>query len=1132
MKKIILQIIILFIGFKLESYSQIIKTCTSSCDVPSAAWSTVACEAFESKSVGDLINTTDWILYPFSQGYNPRSAIINLAHLGQSWVKYADFLYAGQPVDNYYKLNIGVEDYRFNFDLFIFSGMRAQLAIKNSSLNDILYLIFQSNGTAEIFNASNTNIGSFSFQFGSWINMNMFFHSNGTMEIFRNNFKVAGFKNIQTGINTFPSRYNFFSDKAGDGFCLGEVCVVTNNKNMILCDQSYNPVCLKGTNEEVGTNACHASANGYFSSEFQNCGFSNDPCLDCDECFSYWFDCADYRKCYFQNNYCDFTPVLTSNRTESLPTTEYDWEFKNESGNIISPEFLSGTNSTSFSPLCRFPGSGLFTVCLKVYKYQENGRYIAFTCCYVIKVNLPCSSTPTLHITSTTANTNNEVTFTTNSTNAENFSWRIDDPTALINGQSTTTSGFKCKIPSGRNCVRVCLTVGNGCGMTSKCIKVCTNNINCGTKPPVHTPITYTVNSSGDVSFTNIPQMDSYNWTFPAGCVLRTGDASSQSPICRIPDLNCSYLFCLAMKLGSCYEVCYCFTIRNTAPSTTVTFDPDEMACVPSGTRLLVPVRVKGFKNMTSAELSFNLSPTSVASFESAELGPNVGSTSIIPNVISSTKMVVGWAGTTGSPTSLQDNDILFYLVLNMNGAVNTTATITIDNTTAKAKQNGVSVPVTLRTGTVCINGTFSLCGKILREDNKPIRNVMVEVSGPISLGTLTDAQGMYCFSSLPAGNYTIKPKKTNNPGNGVEIQDIADLKGQIARTYTLPSPYRLIAADVDNSKQIDAVDIARMVQTYKDKNRVFPSVDSWRFVPTSYQFPNALNPFSSTFAEFSSVNLSKNENAMNFVGIKMGDLDLDNDPQSLVKDETNVQIPKTLSTRSVPSLDLIIPNDTVKPGATLKIPVYCKGFNNVLSFGFSIAWPKDKLKFQNASKFNSKLGIKQSDLLTTNADNGSLSTIWNTFDVNGVTLQDKDPLFWLEFQVLANDKEEVSINFINTPVPISFADPNDRFNVISNPSNINIDRTAVAVNDAKLKDEIIVYPNPVNTDLFISLPRSSIQDYSISIINSSGVEMKVPVSKVSTSTLKLDVQNLKQGYYNLQITSSNRHHITKFIKM
>ncbi|NOT38757.1 MAG: T9SS type A sorting domain-containing protein [Saprospiraceae bacterium] len=1105
-------------------YSQ---TC-SQCEIPSANWPVSQCEYYENLAFQDDLITQHWKVYPNvpNQNYYPVSAKMEIFGIGGLLLPH--FNYAGTPVDNYYKFDILPNDYRYQFRLYVFQGKKVKIVLKNSSLGDVLLLYFQGNGTADILTSNNVKISSFYYNnIDNWVSMSLFFHvGTGTMEVFRNNYKVANIPNLPTAANTFPSAINFFADQSGDRFYLDGTCLLAHKILFTQCTLDYHPQCLNGTDEGVGSNGCFAGLAGYFSKEIHDCDKSNnDPCLDCDECFSYFFDCNDRQILHLTNNYCDEDVPI--NPKESMPVTEYEWEFKNSNNVIVQPEFLNSTSSNSFEPLCRFILPGRYTICLYVYGNAVTGRFLKYTCCYTVIIGLPCNRTPTLFINSGTLNGNNEMTLTTTTTDADSYSWRVEDPAGVISGQSTSASTFKCKIPNGRNCMVVCLTVGNGCGMISKCITICKNNSGCGSKPPSHPPILYQINQDSEVSFTNIPQMDRYEWVLPAGCTFVGGtNSTSRNPTCKLPVPGCSYIVCLKMWFGSCFVCCYCFTIAP-APVSNITFDPDEMACVPTNIGIKVPVRVRGFTNITAVDLRFVLNPALVANFVGVQPGPNVNANEVIDNILSTNKIQVGYAP--AGLKTLVDNDILFYLLLETKGPANSTATITIESNTAEVEQNRIIVTPTLKTGTICISGAFKLCGIITREDGKGVKDVTVELSGYSSQSTITDAQGNYCFNNVPGGNYTIAPKKIINPGNGVGIPDISAIKSHNLGINSLSGPYKIIAADVDNNKRIDATDIARIIPTWKDPSRVFINVNSWKFVPKSFQFANPNNPLQTIYPELISLPISADVLNLDFIGIKMGDVNLSNDPQKLEKGNEVGVLSPSLNKRNFGAIELKINSDTVRPNAILKLPVYAKGFKNILAFGFSISFMESKLEFQKMSGFNSNIGISQSDFNIERAANGTLSVSWNTTDLNGVSNPDAVPLFYIEFKVKAVHNEKTTISITNTPTPISFADPLESLNVTVIPGTILVDQSVVAISDlGNMNKEIELYPNPTTGDIYLHSLPSTLNIKDIKIYNIHGLEC--PFS-FDSEIQKLYVTNLKPGIYFIELSvngTKSRHKIIK----
>lgn len=146
----------------------------------------------------------------------------------------------------------------------------------------------------------------------------------------------------------------------------------------------------------------------------------------------------------------------------------------------------------------------------------------------------------------------------------------------------------------------------------------------------------------------------------------------------------------------------------------------------------------------------------------------------------------------------------------------------------------------------------------------------------PINLFRLSDNAGAYQFSNaLPLGsNYVVKPIKDDNPINGVTTLDIALISKHILGTELLDSPYKIIAADANNTGTITTFDVVEIRKLILGMYDTYPENKSWRFVDAAYVFPVPTNPFFEPFPESISVaNLQGNQIGRNFLGIKIGDV-------------------------------------------------------------------------------------------------------------------------------------------------------------------------------------------------------------------------------------------------------------------
>ena len=174
-----------------------------------------------------------------------------------------------------------------------------------------------------------------------------------------------------------------------------------------------------------------------------------------------------------------------------------------------------------------------------------------------------------------------------------------------------------------------------------------------------------------------------------------------------------------------------------------------------------------------------------------------------------------------------------------------------------------------------CGGPLVNMLGAIADEDNGGVEEVMVELNGNMNSMAYTDSMGVFQFDDIPTGqDYTITPQLDTDPLNGVTTYDLYLLQRHILGIQALDSPYKLIAADANNSGSVTTFDVVaiRKVILYIESN--FPNNTSWRFVDKEYAFPDPTDPFVEPFPEVYNVNNFTGNNASpNFVGVKIGDL-------------------------------------------------------------------------------------------------------------------------------------------------------------------------------------------------------------------------------------------------------------------
>lgn len=166
------------------------------------------------------------------------------------------------------------------------------------------------------------------------------------------------------------------------------------------------------------------------------------------------------------------------------------------------------------------------------------------------------------------------------------------------------------------------------------------------------------------------------------------------------------------------------------------------------------------------------------------------------------------------------------------------------------------------------------ISGTISTEGNQNVQGVTVSISGSLSQTFTTNTNGGYSFLIFKSGGeYTITPKLDKNPLNGVSTFDLLLIQKHILGIQALNSPYKMIAADVNNSKSISTLDLIQLRKLILGLDLQFLSNTSWRFVDAAYIFPDPTKPWLEKFPEEVYFNkLASNGNA-NFVAIKIGDI-------------------------------------------------------------------------------------------------------------------------------------------------------------------------------------------------------------------------------------------------------------------
>ena len=216
------------------------------------------------------------------------------------------------------------------------------------------------------------------------------------------------------------------------------------------------------------------------------------------------------------------------------------------------------------------------------------------------------------------------------------------------------------------------------------------------------------------------------------------------------------------------------------------------------------------------------------------------------------------------------------------------------------------------------INATVA--GQVLTEMEQEVENVEVHLENGNAMD-LTDEVGSYAFPNMPiGGDYEIKPLKDTDYLDGISTLDLIMIQRHILGIETFDSPYKYLAADIDDNESIDGVDLVELRKLILGIYNELPQNDSWRFVSKEYQFSDPFNPWLADISEsYQLIDLSSNM-VVDFVGVKVGDI---NNDAVLYFDDA-------LSTRTNSVVNFAVPTQKLGVDKVESLMVYSDNYQGI----------------------------------------------------------------------------------------------------------------------------------------------------------------------------------------------------------
>ena len=247
---------------------------------------------------------------------------------------------------------------------------------------------------------------------------------------------------------------------------------------------------------------------------------------------------------------------------------------------------------------------------------------------------------------------------------------------------------------------------------------------------------------------------------------------------------------------------------------------------------------------------------------------------------------------------------------------------------------------------------------------------------------------------------YRVTPVKDDNPLNGVSTFDLVLINKHVLGIEPLNSPYKMIAADANNSASITTFDVVELRKLILGIYTKLPANTSWRFVEEDFIFPNPANPFN----DYGGGNTPNHEwldvtpdfnhapaAEANFIGIKIGDVNTNAVANALV---------------GAPTTSVRFPKQFTDKGKYVTIPVTYTGDSPLEAYQLGLHFDPNLLEWAGVSPGNVP-GYTTENFGFTQVRQGNIRTLWMADPLDpDQSVKPGAILFYLKFRVKRNVPE------------------------------------------------------------------------------------------------------------------------------
>lgn len=398
---------------------------------------------------------------------------------------------------------------------------------------------------------------------------------------------------------------------------------------------------------------------------------------------------------------------------------------------------------------------------------------------------------------------------------------------------------------------------------------------------------------------------------------------------------------------------------------------------------------------------------------------------------------------------------------------------------------------------------TAIVSGLVQTESGEMISNTDVSIESshpeyPTMQVTLED--GKYAFMDNPMHlDYKVSAVKDRDYMNGVSTLDLVLMNKHILGTAILDSPYKIIAADINNSGTVSASDLVQLRKLILGLIDELPNNSSWRFLDADQSFLNPNNPWPFV-EEIDMFNLEQNQMKSDFIGVKIGDVNGTAKANNLIKTEVRSNSNKVV---------INIFDQEVSENQIVNIEFNAKEYSELKGFQFTLANQDLEvidILSNSAAVTQSNIGVFENQ--TTISYNND-ATDFNSADLFTLVVKAKKDIV-LSDALAINSRITSAEAYLTNELVVS--------DLVLEFENAQLSQKAAQV---ELYQNV---PNPFNQNTSVSFSLPSKSDIKFQIHDYAGKLMFESKGQFSagTNTIELDKRILKtSGIYYYTLTSN-----------